>query len=1089
MQQEINHFIEESGKIELKYLKLLDDLESTIEKYTHDSMVTLEKFKSQYEQERKEILEKNEYLNAEIDRYQELLKKEYKIQQLSGKMNDRFKELQHAVHEYVILKNNEHTSAFQLEFKRKQEAHDSHLKKLKQQEALLKDEFQGQVDKLLEKISWFKNDTVNTHKSTCEPALIQEFSDASFESTCDEYSIGEKSIEFNKLPIPRKISLPHVVQIKDRTNVVIYYNAKTASIAESISDVFILRVLLSHLPDKLKLHIYDKSMNEKFREFLSLPSNIVIKGFDWNQFIQDLSKGEESIRGDLSRVWSDITSDHQTLNEYNVKLVKQEKYDDIVPFRLFVLDDFLGFMNAHEFESAIKRIDQLVTYGCNALIMVNTDESINHDKLSQLVTLTSNLRFKTLDLTEQIDPSFMEQGLIIENLPSEHKKTIIKNFLNSLNNLEASRSKLKFTSYLLEPKDHWFNLKTSREVKIPIGKSDHNDGFENLTFETKGMLSSALLCGGVGSGKTNLLKCLITSLSLNYSPEDLEIWLVDMKNGAGFSVFRNLELPHVTKYAFSAESELIKDLFYQLNKEMEDRYAYFAQFSIDNLDDAAKRSDVDSKKLRRIVLIIDEFASIFSDDDPFIEEISRNLLTIILKGRAMGINILLAAQNFNNIRNSTFTQAVPSIPIRIILKSSPDAARSILGSSNNNASLEITRIGQGLINTNFGELNSEGGNNYFKSFLLDNEDLTPLLESIRDEVKARNLATDEVVFLNGASPAEFAKNSTLFLKLLTPNYQQHFTKMGIHCYLGESYLMNNDAHFCFPWKINGREASQNIIISGNEREYTMQAVFSTLSSVTYSIPEANFRINFVNPFDKEFSQELGFDKLAEQLTNYDFQLYAENEFEVLIAQLEQLLAQRRASSDKTPVITYLVGLEKFMKIKKLNTYDSETEITQRLKVLLSTGSQLGIYFVMEINKASNLEKISRDILGFSDHRIGFYMNMEESNLFINSKAANQLVNLDSPTIRFKGVYYAHSQGIANKFKSYINLASENQFCRGLREKVASQVVLTSNVAESNATESSPQKIDASTDSQFSSSDLEKAQEISIDTLNFLNDAD
>jgi hypothetical protein len=99
------------------------------------------------------------------------------------------------------------------------------------------------------------------------------------------------------------------------------------------------------------------------------------------------------------------------------------------------------------------------------------------------------------------------------------------------------------------------------------------------------------------------------------------------------------------------------------------------------------------------------------------------------------------------------------------------------------------------------------------------------------------------------------------------------------------------------------------------------------------------------------------------------------------------------------------------------------------------------------------------------------------------------VNLDSPTIRFKGVYYAHSQGIANKFKSYINLASENQFCRGLREKVASQVVLTSNVAESNATESSPQKIDASTDSQFSSSDLEKAQEISIDTLNFLNDAD
>ena len=31
---------------------------------------------------------------------------------------------------------------------------------------------------------------------------------------------------------------------------------------------------------------------------------------------------------------------------------------------------------------------------------------------------------------------------------------------------------------------------------------------------------------------------------------------------------------------------------------------------------------------------------------------------------------------------------------------------------------EITRIGEGFINYNYGELNSEGGNNLFKSYLL-----------------------------------------------------------------------------------------------------------------------------------------------------------------------------------------------------------------------------------------------------------------------------------------------------------------------------------------------------------------------------------
>ena len=65
------------------------------------------------------------------------------------------------------------------------------------------------------------------------------------------------------------------------------------------------------------------------------------------------------IRSKLGRVWSDITSDHQTLHQYNVKLVREEKYDDIVAYFLFVFDDFLSFLNPHEYLITLQRLDQL----------------------------------------------------------------------------------------------------------------------------------------------------------------------------------------------------------------------------------------------------------------------------------------------------------------------------------------------------------------------------------------------------------------------------------------------------------------------------------------------------------------------------------------------------------------------------------------------------------------------------------------------------------------------------------------------------------------------------------------------------------
>ena len=43
------------------------------------------------------------------------------------------------------------------------------------------------------------------------------------------------------------------------------------------------------------------------------------------------------------------------------------------------------------------------------------------------------------------------------------------------------------------------------------------------------MNAHGLICGGTGSGKSSLLHMLISSIVMNYTPEDVEIWLSDYK--------------------------------------------------------------------------------------------------------------------------------------------------------------------------------------------------------------------------------------------------------------------------------------------------------------------------------------------------------------------------------------------------------------------------------------------------------------------------------------------------------------------------------------------------------------------------------
>ena len=59
----------------------------------------------------------------------------------------------------------------------------------------------------------------------------------------------------------------------------------------------------------------------------------------------------------------------------------------------------------------------------------------------------------------------------------------------------------------------------------------------------------ALVAGKTGSGKSTLLHALITQLALNYSPDEVELYLVDFKKGVEFKTYATHGLPHARAIA------------------------------------------------------------------------------------------------------------------------------------------------------------------------------------------------------------------------------------------------------------------------------------------------------------------------------------------------------------------------------------------------------------------------------------------------------------------------------------------------------------------------------------------------------------
>ncbi|MCX6344892.1 MAG: FtsK/SpoIIIE domain-containing protein [Armatimonadetes bacterium] len=565
--------------------------------------------------------------------------------------------------------------------------------------------------------------------------------------------------------------------------------------------------------------------------------------------------------------------------------------------------------------------------------------------------------------------------ILDEQAPSEFLNKVIQEVGRRAK--EAMRVEVPFDVLLQKAKikkDVWWQGSTASGIDVPLGPTGARK-VQKLTLG-QGMAHHGLIVGRTGSGKTNLMHVIITTLGLVYSPQEMELYLVDFKKGVGFKSYADEQLPHAKVIAIESEREFGLSVLQGLDAEMTRRGEVFRRAGVDSI---SEYRDKTGERLPRILLVADEFQEFFIENDSINNESSVLIHRLVTQGRGFGMHLLLGTQTLagpQGLRKGTTDQ----MAIRIALQCSEADSRMILADDNPAARL-LSRPGEAIYNAASGMVE---GNNRFQVALFTDEDKTRYLKAIRSMASTQGISSKPVVF-EGYESAR--------LDECQPLYECARGKGSIKPGAGADAWVGEPVALRPPLAARFRKQSGShlLVATTDEMEGLGVASAAMLSlAAQHRETEAQFVIVDFATQDLPWVESLK--SLADALPHV-FDVVRRRELPELLRGLVEEVETRLSSDARKTCSKYvfILGLHRATDLRLNDDGYADSESSHNLAKLIVEGPEAGFHLIAWTDPRSSIEKTleSKTLREFG-MRIAGEMSEENSRRLLDSAAAAKL---------------------------------------------------------------------------------------------------
>ncbi len=185
----------------------------------------------------------------------------------------------------------------------------------------------------------------------------------------------------------------------------------------------------------------------------------------------------------------------------------------------------------------------------------------------------------------------------------------------------------------------WNEKDVSERMRVPIGIGS-GGRILYLDVHEKFHGPHGLIAGTTGSGKSELLQTYLLSLSVCFSPEAINFFIIDYKGGG---MGRELcELPHCAGVISNLSGHQIKRALLSIKSENTRRQMLLSTAGVSHVDEytVLYREGKVEEAMPHLILVVDEFAELKKEEPAFMQEI----ISMAQIGRSLGVHLILATQ-------------------------------------------------------------------------------------------------------------------------------------------------------------------------------------------------------------------------------------------------------------------------------------------------------------------------------------------------------------------------------------------------------------------------------------------------------------